>query len=64
MSHHTGVRFAEVGFLLMLIAGVWLAAAQSPRFKYGGPRTAIAGFLLAVGAGLVIVAVHWGQFGA
>jgi hypothetical protein len=60
MGLHTGIRFAEVGFLLMLIAGVWLAAAQSPRVKYGGTG---AGVLLAVGAALVIVALHWGHVG-
>ena len=28
LSHHVGVRLAEVRFLLVLIAGVWLAASQ------------------------------------
>jgi hypothetical protein len=42
-AHHTGVRLAEVGFLLVLFAGVWLAAAQLPQFKFGTTRTIVAG---------------------
>jgi hypothetical protein len=41
-SHHTGVRLAEVGFLLMVFAGVWLAVAQIPQFKFGKARTILA----------------------
>jgi hypothetical protein len=32
LSHQTGVTLAEVGFLLILFAGVWLVAAQIPAF--------------------------------
>jgi nitrate reductase gamma subunit len=65
-AHHTGLRLAEVGFLLMLIAGVWLAAAQLPQLqalKWGKFRTVVAGVVLAIGAALLIVATHWGHFG-
>jgi len=62
-AHHTGVRLAEVGFLLMLFAGVWLAAAQLPRFKFGTARTIVAGVALAIGGLLLIIATHWGHFG-
>jgi hypothetical protein len=32
MAHHTGgARLAEVGFLCILFAGIWLVAAQIPR---------------------------------
>lgn len=63
MSMHSGVRLAEVGFLLMLIAGVWLAAdSVLPRLRLPGSRTAVAGLLLAVGALLLIIATHWGHF--
>ena len=53
LSHHTGIRLAEVGFLLILIAGVWLAAAEilNPD-KWGRTRTIVAGGLLAI----------WGRF--
>ena len=63
LTHKSGVRLAEVGFLLMLIAGVWLAAAQLPQFKANAERTIVAGALLAVGAALLIIATHWGRFG-
>jgi hypothetical protein len=62
-AHHGGVRLAEVGFLLVLIAGVWLVAAQFPQLKAGVLRTGVAGALLAVGGLLLIIAAHWGHFG-
>ena len=34
-AHQTGVRLAEVGFLLLLFAGVWLVAAHIPKLKFG-----------------------------
>lgn len=64
ISHPTSVRLAEVGFLLILIAGVWLAAAETldPE-KWRKFRTIVAGVLLAIAGLLLIVATHWGQFG-
>ena len=38
LSRHTGVRLAEVRFLLILFAGVWLVAAQIPQLKLGTAR--------------------------
>jgi hypothetical protein len=71
-SHSTGVRVAEVAFLLLLIAGVWIVSASltkvekthtwhgvviaSSRF-----RMIVAGVLLACGGLLLIVAAHWGH---
>ena len=64
LARSTGVRLAEVGFLLILIAGVWLAAAETlNREKWSKFRTTIAGVLLAIGGLLLIIATHWGQFG-
>jgi hypothetical protein len=63
LAHHTGIRLAEVGFLLLLFAGVWLAAAQIPRFKFAAKRTVVAGLALAISGLLLIVATHWGHFG-
>lgn len=63
ISHHTGARLAEIGFLLVIIAGVWLAAAEVPRLRMGTGRTMVAGLLLAAAGVLLIVAVHWGHFG-
>jgi hypothetical protein len=62
-THRTGERLAEVGFLLELIAGVWLIAAQIPLFKFRTARTIVAGVLLAIGGALLIVAIRWGHFG-
>ncbi len=63
MSHHTGRRLAEIGFLLILFAGIWLAAAQIPQFKFGTARTIVAGVALALAGVLLIIATHWGHFG-
>ncbi len=63
VAHHTGIRLAEVGFLFLLFAGVWLTAAQIPRFKFGAARTIVAGVALAISGLLLIIAIHWGHFG-
>jgi hypothetical protein len=71
-SHGTGVRVAEVAFLLFLIAGVWIASASltkvekthtwhgvvvaSSRF-----RMTVAGIMVALGGLLLIIAAHWGH---
>ncbi len=62
-AHRTGIRLADVGFLFLLFAGVWLTAAQIPRFKFGTARTIVAGVALAIGGLLLIIATHWGRFG-
>ncbi|HEY8646384.1 MAG TPA: hypothetical protein VIL77_10945 [Gaiellaceae bacterium] len=62
-AHHAGIRIAEVGFLLLVFAGVWLTAAQIPRFKFATARTIVAGVALTIGGVLLIVATHWGHFG-
>jgi hypothetical protein len=59
----TGIRLAEVGFLLVMFAGIWLVAAQIPQLKFGNARTIVAGVALAVGGALLIVATHWAHFG-
>jgi hypothetical protein len=62
-AHQTGVRLAEYGFLLIMFAGVWLAAAQIPKLKMGTARTIVAGLALALAGLLLIIATHWGHFG-
>jgi hypothetical protein len=59
----TGRKLAEVGFLLILFAGIWLAAAQIPLFKLATARTIIAGIALAIAGLLLIIATRWGHFG-
>ncbi|MDQ1421110.1 MAG: hypothetical protein QOJ52_3072 [Acidimicrobiaceae bacterium] len=63
LAQHTGQRLAEIGFLLILFAGVWLAAAQVPKLKFGRARTIVAGVALAFAGLLLIIATHWGHFG-
>ena len=62
-SLQTGRRLAEIGFLLVLLAGIWLVAAQIPRLRLGRARTIVAGAALAIGGMLLIIAVRWGRFG-
>jgi len=61
LSPHGGVRTAEIGFFLVLVAGIALtidALATRPR-RAGG---IVAGITLALGGLLMIVATHWGHF--
>jgi hypothetical protein len=68
-SHDTSVTVAEVAFLLLLIAGIWVAAAwllgdRGPRIAKWGPaeyRMIVAGVLIAVAGLLLIIATHWGE---
>jgi hypothetical protein len=62
-THHAGLRLAEVGYLLLVFAGIWLAAAQIPQLRFGKARTIVAGVALAAGGVLLIVATHWGHVG-
>jgi hypothetical protein len=63
LTHHTGARLAEVGFLLILFAGVWLVAAEIPQFRISRARRIVAGAALAVAGLLLIIATHSGHFG-
>lgn len=63
LSQHTGTRLAEVAFLLLLIAGVWLAAAEIPTLGIARTRVMVAGVLLAISGLLLIIATRWGGFG-
>jgi hypothetical protein len=62
LTDRTGLRLAEVGFLLAAIAGALLGFGAVTR---AGARTAnlVAGLALAAGAVLLIIAAHWGHFG-
>jgi len=63
LSHQTGVTLAEVGFLLILFAGIWMIAAQVPAFKMPVARAIVAGTALALAGVLLLIATHWGHFG-
>jgi hypothetical protein len=62
LSHHTGIDLAEVGFLLVLIAGVWMVAAEIPHPRWARTRRIVAGTALAIAGVLLIIATHWGHF--
>jgi hypothetical protein len=59
----TGIKLAEVGFLLIVIAGVWLVAAEVLALRAQRYRTIVSGAALTVGGVLLIIATHWGHFG-
>jgi hypothetical protein len=63
LAAHTGTRLAEVGFLLILIAGVWLVAAELIGDRWQQFRTVVAGTALAGAGVLLIIATHSGHFG-
>jgi hypothetical protein len=63
MTAHTSRRVAELGFLLILVAGVWMAAADLPSFHWARHRRIVAGIALAGGGLLLIIATHFGRFG-
>jgi hypothetical protein len=64
LTPHAGARLAELAFLLLLIAGLWLVAAEMPQIRLGRARTTVAGLAIALGGLLLIIATHWGHFGA
>lgn len=60
ISAHTSIRLTEVGFLLLAIAGVWVVFAELQPTTWTRFRFTVAGVLIAAGAVLNIIAVHWG----
>jgi hypothetical protein len=54
---------AQVAFLLILIAGVWFAAAEIPLFGIAATRRFVAGVLLAIAGLLLIIATRRGGLG-
>ena len=63
LSHDTSVVLAEVGFLLLVIAGVWLAFTVVQPERWRTMRTIVAGAAISVAGVLLIIATHWGSFG-
>ena len=63
LAPNTGVRLAEVGFLLLVIAGVWLVASEIPRLGISRARRIVAGVAIGAAGVLLIIATHWGHFG-
>ncbi|MFD9687056.1 hypothetical protein ACFXPX_19465 [Kitasatospora sp. NPDC059146] len=63
LAHHTGLILAEVAGLLLVFGGIWLVAAQIPRFRHPVARTVVAGTAFTAAGVLLIIAVRWGHFG-
>jgi hypothetical protein len=65
LSRHAGLRVGEVGFLVIVIAGVWLVASETvpPVERWRRLRTIGAGLALAIAGLLLVIATHWGHFG-
>jgi hypothetical protein len=63
ISRHTSDRIAEVAFLLILIAGVWLVAAELLPPRWHKVRMVVAGVLFAIAGLLMIIVIHSGHFG-
>jgi hypothetical protein len=63
LTPNTTKTVAEVGFLLLLFAGVWLVASEIPALKMPRARRIVAGTALAAAGILLIIATHWGHFG-
>ncbi|HET8607151.1 MAG TPA: hypothetical protein VFL66_08995 [Gaiellaceae bacterium] len=62
LTQHGGARVAEVGFLLVAIAGGLLfLGAVTPFGRKAG--NLLGGVALAAGGILAIIATHWGHFG-
>jgi hypothetical protein len=62
LTSAAGRRLAEIGYLLFVIGGIWLAAGQIPLFKFAKARTIVAGLAIAVAGVLLIIATHWGHY--
>jgi hypothetical protein len=71
-SHSSGVKVAEVAFLLFMIAGIWIVSASITRVDRTHTwhgiilasrrfRMIVAGGMLACGGLLLIIAAHWGH---
>ena len=66
ITHATGIKLAEVGFLLILIAGVLLVASEMSALgvaKWHQFRIFVAGGCLAAAGIVLVVATSWGGFG-
>lgn len=63
LSRHASVRLAEIAFLLLLIAGIWMVVAELMPRQFHRTRMVVAGAALAASGVLLLVATHWGQFG-
>ena len=63
ISHHTSIRLAEVGFVMILFAGIWYLVSEIPPLAVlKGTRAIVLGAALALAGLLLVIATHWGKF--
>jgi len=63
LNRATSTDIAEVGFLLILLAGVWMIASESPKLKGSAARGVVTGLALFLAGLLLLIAAHWGKLG-
>jgi fucose permease len=61
LNKSSTVKLVEVGFLLILFAGIWFVASEIPQLKMQRARGIVAGLALAVAGLLLIIAAHYGK---
>jgi hypothetical protein len=59
LSHHADLRLAEVGYLLIVFAGVWIVASEVPALKIPVARRIVAGVALVAAGIVLILATHY-----
>ena len=62
-NYAAGLKLAEVGFLLIVIAGIWRHCVGDPELRLHTARIIVAGAALTAAGVLLIIAAHWGHFG-
>ena len=60
ISHHNGIRLAELGYLLGAVAGGLLFVSALRQLSR--VANSLAGAALAIGSVLLIIATRWGHF--
>ena len=65
LNKATSAQIAEVGFLLILAAGVWIIASESPEAEAASrPHGRGPGLALFLAGLLLLIATHWGKLGS
>lgn len=59
LTHHQSVRLSEIGYLALVIAGVWMVAAEVLGARWQRFRLTVSGALVAAAGILLIIATHW-----
>jgi hypothetical protein len=63
INRATSARIAEIAYLLILIAGIWMVVAELTKLKLHTVRMVVAGIALGAAGLLLLIATHWGKLG-